>query len=125
MKTPSNTLESSVLQDTLVALTALPGVIAWRHNTGQAITKYGGVINFGLVGSGDIIGCARFTVTRDMVGRSFGQGFVVETKRPIGGRHSTKQKNFADAWRKAGGLYVLATSVEDAVLAITEQDKWT
>lgn len=101
-----NTTETPVLRDTLVAITALPGCMFWRNNTGLARTMDGRWIRFGLVGSGDIIGSCR------------GRAVAIETKRPKGGRYSQEQRDFATAWTLAGGLYVPATHADQALAAL-------
>ena len=99
-------LETPIMRDILVAATALPGVHLWRHNTGLARTIDGRYIRFGLIGSADIIGAVR------------GHPVAIETKRTVGGRHAKKQQDFAEAWTKAGGVYILARSVDDALSAL-------
>ena len=95
--------ESPVLRDVLVGLSQLPRAHVWRHNTGRLPAAYGRWVSFGLVGSGDIIGCID------------GRAVSVECKRPKGGVTSEQQRRFAAAWRKAGGIYVRARSLEEAL----------
>lgn len=115
--------EKRILNESLVAVTALPGVLAWRNNTGQAwqgthhraavgqqITVRPGMviltdarpISFGLPGSADILGVAR------------GRGFGIETKTAAG-KQSEQQRKFQAAFERAGGLYGVARSPEEAV----------
>lgn len=115
--------EKAVLNDTLIAITALPKMMAWRNNTGQAwqgqrisrapgavvriergmvILKDARPISFGLPGSPDIIGVYD------------GRGFGLELKS-ITGRLEETQPLFAAAWQKAGGLYGIPRSVEEAL----------
>ena len=116
-------LEKPIQNDILMDLSALDGGIFWRNNTGQAwqgkrvdlapgayvriepgmvVLKQARPIRFGLEGSSDIIGA----YSRRAV--------AVEVKREKGGRMESSQPHFRDAWVKAGGLYVLARSVEEA-----------
>lgn len=118
--------EKAILNDTLIAITALPGVMAWRNNTGQAwqgrpvnagvgqmirvkpgmkILEDARPIRFGLPGSGDIIGVQR------------GRGFTFEMKSATG-RLEKSQPAFARAWKAAGGLYGLPRSVEEALAVL-------
>lgn len=132
--------EKAILNDTLVAVSAEPETIAWRNNTGQAwaggrvglITGQvitisdpkGGrparhitvtqsttlllnsqPITFGLPGSGDILGA------------SAGRPLSVEVKDATG-RQSDIQKRFEAAWVRAGGIYLLVRSPEEAVAAL-------
>lgn len=115
--------EKSVLNETLVAVSALPEALVWRNNTGQAwqgervhartgssVTVLPGMtilrnarpISFGLSGSSDIIGAIQ------------GRPVAIETKTQRG-RQSDDQQIFETCWKRAGGLYVLARSREQAL----------
>lgn len=115
--------EKAILNDTLVALSALPDTLVWRNNTGQAwqgkritprvgstVTVTHGMVillearpvSFGLPGSGDILGC------------SSGFPLSVEIKAESG-RQETTQKNFERRWTACGGIYILARSPSQAV----------
>ncbi len=106
--------EAVVLAESLIGLTADARVMAWRNNTGTAFTRTGRLISYGLIGSGDILGCVRRVITQDMVGLEYGQAFAVETKSARG-VHQQSQKRFQAAWERAGGLYVLARDPETAI----------
>lgn len=129
------TSEKSILNQCLVALSKVPGVRCWRNNTGQAWTgrkivrlepgaviragqrdvliRDGRPIQFGLPGSGDIIGLRQVTITQDMVGQRIGQFMAVETKSEKG-RQSDQQQRFEAMVNGLGGTYVLARSPEEA-----------
>lgn len=115
--------EQAVLHETLVAVTALAGVMAWRNNTGMAwqgarlrlppgamvkiergmvVLREARPISFGVEGSPDIIG------VRD------GRGFGLELKAARG-RLEESQPKFRRAWEAAGGLYGVPRSVEEAL----------
>lgn len=115
--------EKAIQNDTLVAVTALPGVMAWRNNTGQGwqgqrlaraagamvkvepgmvILRAARPITFGLPGSPDIIGAIN--------GRAFGLEMKAAT-----GRLEESQPKFRRAWEAAGGLYGVPRSVEEAL----------
>ena len=115
--------EKRVLAESLVALSALPDALVWRNNTGQAwqgrkvegrpgtfvrlehgmvILREARPVKFGLEGSGDIVGA----IQRRPV--------AVETKTLVG-RQRPAQIMFERAWVKAGGIYVLARSSDEAV----------
>lgn len=114
--------EKSILNETLVALSALPETLVYRNNTGMAWTgkkvdavvgqlvrvKPGTVIlenarpiRFGLPGSGDIMGATS------------GRPLAVETKDAIG-KQRESQELFERAWVRAGGIYILARSADEA-----------
>lgn len=97
--------ESEILADVLVKLTAIPGVIAFRNNSGLFFTKTGRPVRASVKGAADILGAAR------------GVPLAVETKTAIG-RQSKAQKNFQAAWELAGGLYILARSFDDVAAAL-------
>ena len=94
--------DGGIVPEILIAVSALPGAMVWRHNTGSGKLHGRQWIEFGCPGSGDIIGCYR------------GRAIAIECKSPTG-RQSTPQKRFQAAWELAGGVYIVARSVEDAV----------
>ena len=115
--------EQRILQETLIAVTAEPSVMAWRNNTGMGwqgarisrapgatitvergmvILREGRPISFGLEGSPDIIGVS--------AGRFFG----LEMKA-VNGRMEASQPKFQRAFERAGGLYGVPRSVEEAL----------
>jgi hypothetical protein len=97
--------ETEIMRDVLVAVTVIPGAMFWRNNTGVGATRGGSVIRFGLPGSPDIIGVHR--------GRSVG----IEVKTPTG-RLSKQQCRFQQAFEAAGGIYIVARSVSEAITVL-------
>ena len=97
--------ERDVLASVLVAVTALPGAFLHRTNTGVGVAQDGRHIRFGQVGTADITGCVR------------GRYVAIEVKRP-GGRQSPAQRVWQAACERAGGLYVLARSADEALTAL-------
>lgn len=114
--------EKRILNEGLIAVTSMVGVMAWRNNSGQAwqgtrlTVPIGGTvrvtpgmviltearpITFGLPGSGDILGVAP------------GFGFALEAKTDTG-RQSDQQKKFQAAFERAGGRYGLFRSADEA-----------
>jgi len=121
--------EKAILNETLVALSAMPNTMVWRNNSGMAwqgrertvrpgqtvVVTQGMVVledarpvKFGLVGSGDIMGA------------SHRRPLAVEVKDEAG-RQSEAQINFERAWRKVGGIYILARSSEEACQRLSEE----
>lgn len=119
--------EKAILNEALVAVSALPRTLVYRNNSGAAwqgkqvearigemirvepgmmILRDARPVRFGLTGSGDIMGVVD------------GQAASIEIKDATG-KQSTEQHNFERAWTKAGGIYVLARSSEDAIAPFT------
>lgn len=94
--------ESQILNDVLIAVTALPDALFYRNNSGLFFTRQGRPVRASVPGAADIIGAFR------------GRAVAIETKTPTG-RQSDQQRAFQRAWEKAGGLYLIARSAVDAV----------
>lgn len=134
--------EHRIQAEVLVEVTSLPDVMAWRNNTGTAwqgqrlprapgamvkvergmvILAEARPISFGLEGSGDIIGSQlldadriRAMLQRHGDALRIGQAFALELKAARG-RLEESQPKFARAWQRAGGLYGVPRSVEEAL----------
>lgn len=100
--------ETAIMQRILLALGAHPACRIWRMNTGALPDQHGRLIRFGVPGMADIIGLLRPS----------GRFLAIEVKTPTG-RQSEQQRSFQRMVEAAGGLYVLARSVEEAVQAVT------
>lgn len=83
-----------------ILLEMSPFGLFWKNNTGVLKDKDGRPVRYGLPGSSDILGCAnaRFIGIEVKVGRD---------------KQRQNQSDFATAVRNAGGIYILARSVED------------
>jgi hypothetical protein len=91
----------------LARLTALqPRAFFWRANTGGAKTDQG-FIRFGVAGQADVLGVA-------------GSRFVAIELKSDTGRQSAEQRAFEARITSAGGLYILARSVEQALTPVLE-----
>jgi len=113
--------EKAIQNDALVELwrTFMPlGCFWWRENTGTAwqgrkikhdkdvlVLADAHPVTFGLVGIADIMGCAA------------GQAFAIEMKDATG-KQRKAQINFERAWKKSGGVYILARTVKEAVQGV-------
>lgn len=97
--------ETDIQADILVAISGLPHSLWWRNNTGRLPTATGRWVSFGVLGSPDICGIlnGRFV------------GIEVKTSR---GRQRISQRRFQAACERAGGLYVVARTVGEALDAI-------
>ena len=98
--------ETPITQDVLVAITALPGAMFYRQNSGLFFTVTGRRVRAAVPGAPDITGCYR------------GRAVAIETKRAKGGEQRKTQKNFQAVWEKAGGIYVIVRSAIEALAAL-------
>lgn len=99
--------ESAVLAGVIAYLESRGDCLIWRNNTG-AVKLADGFLKFGKVGSSDVIGVLAPS------GRFLG----VECKHPTGGALSRAQEEFRETVLEAGGIYVLARSVDDVKAAL-------
>lgn len=99
--------EQDLLNRVLAAVGALPGVLAWRNNTGALRDANGRMVRFGARGSADVfvIAAGRFVGIECKHGR---------------GRQSEDQQRWQRACEAAGGVYVLAYDVETALAAVRD-----
>ena len=105
--------EQGVQQAIRLALGTHPGIKVCRTNVGAFKAPDGRVIRYGLItGSGDLIGWRSLVITPDMVGTTVAQFMSIEVKTPKGVVRP-EQQVWADNVRKAGGIAIIARSVED------------
>ncbi len=97
--------EQDIQSAVLAAVTAVPGCLAWRANSGLAVTAARSIIRANVPGCADILACYR------------GRFIAIEVKTERG-RQSQQQRRFQAAVERAGGLYVLARSPADALAAL-------
>ena len=113
--------ETAILQDIRLALGQSPSIKMFRQNVGAyKDPRSGRVIRYGLAtGSADLIGWQTVTITPDMVGQRFARFVSVEVKAPKG-RLSPEQETWRAAVLKAGGIAVVARSVEDVQFLLAD-----
>ena len=100
-----NVSESQLQKQVLAHLTQLvPHAFFWRSNTGAAKTA-SGFVRFGLPGQSDVMGCAN------------GLMIAIELKTERG-RQSAEQKAFQHRIEAAGGRYVLARTLDEALAPV-------
>jgi len=105
--------EAAIQQDIRLALGQRPGIKTFRNNVGAIKDRNNRLVRYGLVvGSGDLIGWQSVVITEAMVGQRFARFLSIEVKTPIG-RLSPEQSTWQAAVQKAGGIAVVARSVED------------
>lgn len=118
--------EGEIQSAILAYLRTVPGVVAWRTNTGavwsgEGANRHGA--RFGFKGLSDIIGwrpepvvvrgAGTIAQTLDAIARFL----AIEVKAP--GKSPTREQwAFLDAVRLAGGLSIVAHSVDDVVSAL-------
>ncbi len=107
--------EAEILNETLLAVSAIPGVTVWRANSGSAWAKTAGggmrPLTMNVPGCPDIVGWVRVGERAVFLG--------IEVKSATG-RLRESQASFRRVLEEAGGIYVLARSAPDAARAIRE-----
>lgn len=98
--------ETALVQRALLALSEA-GHLVHRNNTGVLRDQRGRPVRFGVVGSGDIIGCLV----------PHGLYFEAEAKSEKGSIRNS-QMNRAEAVGSAGGIYIVFRSVEELMLGL-------
>lgn len=97
--------ETVLVNQIVAALGSRPGVLVERQNTGAFYDRDGRLVRIGTPGRADIRVCAH------------GLFIEIEAKSPTG-RQTPAQKAWQGYVERAGGIYVLARSVEEAVTAV-------
>jgi hypothetical protein len=113
--------ESEILRAILGYLALVPGVVAWRQNTGAMYGVHKGkrwAVRFGPRGAADITGWRTLSCYVALEGgfevdpRPIAQRLEIEIKRP-GAKLRPEQEAFLSQARKAGALAFVASSVAD------------
>lgn len=105
--------EAAIQQDIRLALGQSPGLRVFRNNVGAIKDRNNRLVRYGLcTGSADLIGWKSVVITPDMVGQRFARFVSIEVKTPTG-RLSPEQETWQAAVQKAGGIAVVARSVDD------------
>ncbi len=103
-------MTEAVLQRQILAhLNQMPGVWAWRQNVGGAHWS-GGFMRFGLPGQADITGVVKLP-------SGVGMRLEVECKAR-GRKQSPEQIAFGQRAQEMGALYIVARSLEDALVPV-------
>ena len=97
------------MRSILVAVSALPNALFWRQNVGVGASFGGRVMRFGVPGMADIGGVFR------------GRHVEIEVKASSG-RQSKQQRRWQRAVERAGGVYVLARTPDEALSALADLD---
>ncbi len=105
--------EAAIQQDIRLALGQTPGLRVFRNNVGAIKDRNNRLVRYGLcTGSADLIGWQSVVITHAMVGQRFARFVSIEVKTPTG-RLSPEQETWQAAVQKAGGIAVVARSVDD------------
>ena len=111
--------ESEIVREVLRAVNLIPGVRAWRNNTGAVAAEYRGTkrfIRFGAKGMPDILGWKRTPCV--VAGHGVHAILVaLECKRP-GQRPTTEQAAFLTAVIADGGIGAVVHNAKEAVEAL-------
>ena len=98
--------ETDIMRAIRAAVNRVPGCRVWRNNVAVAEVR-GTKQRFGLaVGSADLIGIAH------------GKPLAIEVKSATG-RLSPEQIAWGECWRRLGGLFVVARSVDEAIRGLS------
>lgn len=109
-------------------LATVPGVVAWRNNTGAVVRESKGkrrMVRFGEPGMSDILGWVSWPQVITDAAHPLASNFrpmiarflAVEVKRP-GQELTDAQQRFLQSVHQAGGVAIWATSVEDVRKAL-------
>jgi hypothetical protein len=105
--------EAAIQQDIRIALGQTPGLRVFRNNVGAIKDRNNRLVRYGLcTGSADLIGWQSVVITPAMVGQRFARFVSIEVKTPSG-RLSPEQETWQGVVQKAGGIAVVARSVDD------------
>lgn len=109
----------TVQNPALLAASALSGVLAFRQQSGlfRAFDSPDRVVRVGLPGMADSGLIVAVEITPAMVGRVIGAAVQAEFKTAAG-RQRGDQRTWADAVRRAGGVYELVRSADEMAALI-------
>lgn len=117
------TKEHTTQQQILLAL-GRGDMRIWRNNTGALRDENGRLVRYGLcVGSSDLIGVKRTTITEQHLGQQVGQFLALEVKAQRG-RTTPEQERFLEAVRRMGGIAGVVRSVEEARWLVERGPPW-
>jgi hypothetical protein len=109
LRSEAQVVPEADVQKQILTLLQMRRIPAWRNNTGAAwLPGAGGKmrpVRFSIPGAADV-----FAILPPN-----GTFLAIECKRSKGGTHSDEQKAFGRMVRDAGGIYVLARSVQDVL----------
>lgn len=101
--------EAPLLNEILVQINRIPGVRAWRQNSGLLMAGSGRMVRAGVPGCADITG-----VVICACGCGVGTRLEIEVKSH-GVNQSSQQKLFQEMISLHGGTYIVARTVDEAI----------
>lgn len=117
----------TVQNPALLAASSIPGVLAMRQQSGvfRAMTDPDRIVRVGLPGMADVGLIVAVTITPEMVGQRIGVAVQAEMKTATG-RQSDDQRTWAEAVRRAGGVYELVRSADEmtALIERVRRGEW-
>lgn len=117
----------AVQNPALLAASAVPGVLAFRQQSGvfRAMDDPARVVRVGLPGMADAGLIVAVEITPAMVGRVIGASLQMEFKTATG-RQSADQRSWAEAVRRAGGVYELVRSADQVpeIISRIRRGQW-
>jgi hypothetical protein len=117
----------TVQNPALLAASSIPGVLAMRQQSGvfRAMTDPDRIVRVGLPGMADVGLIVAVTISPEMVGKTIGACIQAEFKTATG-RQSADQRTWAEAVRRAGGVYELVRSADQMVdiIARVRRGEW-
>lgn len=117
----------TVQNPALLAASSIPGVLAMRQQSGvfRAMTDPDRIVRVGLPGMADVGLIVAVTIRPEMIGKTIGVAVQAEMKTDTG-RQSHDQRTWADAVRRAGGVYELVRSADQMVdlIARVRRGEW-
>jgi hypothetical protein len=112
--------EHAIQKEIMLALGSRQDTRVFRNNCGKLQDRNGQWVSYGLMrGSADLIGWQTRTITAADVGKRMAVFLSVEIKSPTG-IVRPDQKRWLDAVEIAGGIGVVARSVDDALQRISK-----
>ena len=117
--------ERDIQRAILDLLRTLPGVVAWKTGGGLLPLADGRRVRMGRKGVSDIVGWLEWCVvqkgpSKECVGAKsshVARFLAIEVKRP-GQRATEAQMEFLDSVVRAGGIAIIASSVDDVVAVL-------
>ena len=98
---------SKLVNELLIALSKIDGVIVWKNHVGVFTTRYGATVKIGTTGMADIAGICRC---------DSGKGIYLAVEVKTGsGRLTEAQRNFRNMIALHGGIHIVARDEQETI----------